>query len=155
LGQFGGLDVREQLGQQRIGPDPLLLVTPGLVLLAGGLVTLRLLPLGARVGAWLAARGRGAPALLAFAQVARSTRQFSRLALLLTLAVGLAVFALTFNASLDRNAADHAAYAAGGDLRLQSGSPARAYHFTTLDDRLAALPGVTAVTSLYRTSGLG
>src|SRR5262249_55188363 len=55
----------------------------------------------------------------------------------------------------DRNAADHAAYAAGGDLRLQSGSPARAYHFTTLDGRLAALPGVTAVTSLYRTSGLG
>jgi hypothetical protein len=92
--------------------------------------------------------------LLAFAQVARASRQFSRLALLLTLAVGLAVFALTFNASLNSNAADRAAYAAGGDLRLLLGSPIRAYYFTTLDKSMAMLPGVTAVTSLYRTDGV-
>ena len=57
LGQFGGLNIREQLGttDAQTGPDPLLLAAPALLLLAGALLTLRVFPLGAAIGARLAA----------------------------------------------------------------------------------------------------
>jgi len=111
LGQFGGLNVRAQLGlTTSLGPDPLQLITPGLLLVAGALVALRLFPLAARLGGWFAARGRGAVGQLTFAQVARASSRFTRLTLVLTLGVGLGLFALTFQTSLARNASDRAAY---------------------------------------------
>jgi len=150
LGQFGGLNIREQLGDANAqsGPDPLLLAAPGLLLLAGALVTLRLFPLGAALGARLAARGRGATAMLAFAQVARVSSAFGRLTLLLTLSVGVGVFALNYQSSLARNVADRAAYITGADelVTVGSGAPQDA----AMAKRLAALPGVQGVTGVFR-----
>jgi putative ABC transport system permease protein len=150
LGQFGGLNIREQLGDANAqsGPDPLLLAAPGLLLLAGALLTLRLFPLGAALGARLSAQGRGATGMLAFSQVARVSGAFGRLTLLLTLAVGLGVFALNYQASLARNIVDRAAYAAGGDelVRMSGGAPEPA----TMRKRLSAMPGVQTVTPVYR-----
>ncbi len=153
LSMYGGFDTRTRPGQAFAGRlDVLLLVTPALLLLAGSLVVLRLFPLGVRLGFHLASRARGATGLLTFAQVSRVTSQFTRLALLLTAAIGLGLFALTAGASLSRNDADRAAYIAGGDLRLPlqdayAGTPFAA----SLQARLAALPGVTGITPLYRT----
>lgn len=162
LGQFGSLDARSQLAQVGLtgsqsgvgqsAPDPLLLVTPALLLLAGGLLVLRLFPLTARLGAWLAARERGAAGMLAFSQIARVTTQFSRLTLLLTLSVALGLFALGFDTSIGVNATQHAAYETGGDLRISLDEIASASAFAnSLGVRYAQLPGVTAVTRLYRT----
>src|SRR5512142_2852450 len=101
LGQFGGTQTRVQLGSQ--GNSPLLLITPALLLLSGGLLLLRLIPLAASLGARVASRGRGITAMLAFAQIERTPARYSRMTLLLVLSVGLGLFALTFNASLAQN----------------------------------------------------
>ncbi|MGH2503391.1 MAG: FtsX-like permease family protein, partial [Ktedonobacterales bacterium] len=117
LGQFGGVSVRAQLPGG--ASSPLLLVSPALLLLAGALVTLRLAPMAAALGQRIAARGRGFSAMLAFAQVERTPAKYMRMTLLLTLAVGLGIFAISFNASLAQNVSDSAAYSVGASLRVQ------------------------------------
>jgi putative ABC transport system permease protein len=150
LGQFGGLNIREQLGNTdaQTGPDPLLLAAPALLLLAGALLTLRLFPFGAAIGARLAAQGRGATGMLAFSQVSRVSSAFGRLTLLLTLSVGVGLFALNYQASLGRNVADRAAYVAGADELVAVGSGAQP--LAKVNQRLAALPGVQGVTPIFR-----
>ena len=125
LGQFGGLDVRSQLGQTTTGPDILQLAAPALLLLAGALIALRVFPLAMSLGATIAARGRGATGLLAFAQVARGSSLFARLTLLLLLSVGIGFFALTFQSSLARASGDRAAFLAGADQTAPTPRPHR------------------------------
>ncbi|MGZ3679427.1 MAG: FtsX-like permease family protein [Ktedonobacterales bacterium] len=165
LGQFGSLNARAQLAQIGLAasqngpsgsgqgaPDPLLLIAPALLLLAGGLLVLRLFPLAARFGSWLATRERGAAGMLAFSQIARVTAQFSRLTLLLTLSVALGLFALGFDTSIKVNATQRAAYETGGDLRIALNEIASASAFAnSLGTSYAHLPGVTDITPIYRT----
>lgn len=149
LDQFGGIGTRQQLGSA--SSSPLLLVTPALLLLAGALIVLRIFPMGAALGARIAARGKGLTPLLAFSQVERSPRRYSRMTLLLVLAVGLGLFALTFDASLQQNARDRATYTAGADMRINvrygegNGRGAR------FAQQLAQMPSVLSVAQTYRT----
>ncbi|MFI5271643.1 MAG: FtsX-like permease family protein [Ktedonobacterales bacterium] len=150
---FGGLAVRSTLarGGTSQSPDPVLVAVPLLSLLAGTLLLLRLFPLVGTLGAWLAQRGRGAPGMLAFAQLSRGGGQFMRLVSLLTLCVGLGVFALGFGASLTQNAHDRAAYAAGGDMQVTLQEAVQKTPFARdVGARFARLPGVTAGTPIYR-----
>jgi putative ABC transport system permease protein len=148
LGQFGGVQTRQALGQP--SNSPLLLGAPALLLLAGALLLLRVFPLAAGWGARVASRGRGATGVLAFAQVARAPAGPSRLALLLALGVGLAVFAITFNASLAQNVSDRAAYQVGADLRLTQNFPEPPVTDARIEKELAAQPGVEGLTPVYR-----
>ncbi len=149
LSYFGTAGVRLLLGNGAAA-DPLLLVAPGLLLLAGALLVLRLFPLLITAGARLAARGRGATGLLALVQIARSPLHYARLVLLLMLAVGLGLFTLTFSASLAQSQADRAGYQAGADLRLVE-SPLNATP-AAFDQaqQLAGLPGVQVVSAARR-----
>lgn len=151
LGQFGGTQTRVQLGSQ--GNSPLLLITPALLLLSGGLLLLRLIPLAASLGARIASRGRGLTSMLAFAQIERTPGRYSRMTLLLVLAVGLGLFALTFDASLKQNVHDRAAYAAGADLRMMVNPQISAKRTDGYVSHLEGLPGVEHATPLYRTYG--
>ncbi|HEX6541722.1 MAG TPA: FtsX-like permease family protein, partial [Ktedonobacterales bacterium] len=151
LGQFGGTATRLALGAQ--ANSPLLLLTPALLLLAGGLLLLRLIPLLAGGGARLASRGRGLVLVLALAQIARTPARYGRMALLLVLAVGLGLFALTFEASLGRNVHDRTTYAAGADLRLTVNPQVPAYQMGAYLSHLENMRGVQAATPLLRTSG--
>jgi putative ABC transport system permease protein len=151
LSQFGGTSARLELGGQ--ANSPLLLLTPALLLLAGGLLLLRLVPLAARLGSRFASRGRGLTALLAFAQIERSPTRYARMILLLVLAIGLGLFALTFDASLARNVQDRTAYAAGADFRLMTTLPIAVKNTDSYLAQLKKLPGVIAATPLYRTAG--
>ncbi|HEV7129231.1 MAG TPA: FtsX-like permease family protein [Ktedonobacterales bacterium] len=148
LGQFGGEGTRAILGQG--ASSPLLLAAPALLLLAGALLLLRLFPLVATAGARLFTRGRGATGVLAFAQVARNPAGPSRLALLLALGVGLGLFALTFDASLQLSATDRAAYQTGADLRLQENHAEASKLDSQIQQRLLAIPGVTGISPAYR-----
>jgi putative ABC transport system permease protein len=152
FGQFGGLNLRAQLGQSAgQGPDPLLLATPRLLLLGGALLALRLFPLATAVGVRLAARGRGTVGLLALAQVGRAAGQFALLTLLLTLSVGLGLFALTYQISLSQSATDRAAYMTGGDERVVIRGEEYGTQLTApFQARFARMPGVEGVTPLYR-----
>lgn len=152
LGRFGSLDVREQLGQSATStPDPLQVAAPLLLLLAGALIVLRLLRPIATALARLAARGRGAVRMLAFSQVARASQTFTRLTLLLTFAVALSIFALTFRATLDRHAADRAAYAAGGDqLMMLAPIIQQSQYADLMRSHVGQLPGVRDATPVER-----
>ncbi|GEM_PF-761343 len=148
LGQFGSASVRLQLGSG--ASNLLLLLTPTLLLLAGALLTLRLVPMGAQFGERLASRGRGITALLSLAQVERSPGRYSRIILLLVLAVGLGLFAFSFSASLRQNTYDRVAYQVGADIRLtQHGAEVNGYG-NTVSAELARMPGVLNVTPVYR-----
>ncbi len=156
LGEFGTLGVRQQLagiGQASTAsssaPDLFQLAAPALLLFGGGLLVLRLFPLTTRAAAWVATRARGATSMLAFAQLARNGWQFSRLALLLTLAVALGVFALTFQSSIDTNALAQAKFLAGADQRLMLDTSAQSSN--SLQKQFAALPGVRGISPVYRT----
>ncbi|HEY1387736.1 MAG TPA: FtsX-like permease family protein [Ktedonobacterales bacterium] len=151
LSLFGGTNARLELGNQ--ANSPLLLLTPALLLLAGGLLLLRVVPLAARLGSRFASRGRGLTALLAFAQIERSPTRYARMTLLLVLAVGLGLFALTFDASLTRNVQDRTAYAAGADFRLMTTLPIAVNNTDSYLAQLRKLPSVVAATPLLRTVG--
>jgi putative ABC transport system permease protein len=150
LGQFGGTQTRLELGSQ--GNSPLLLITPALLLLSGGLLLLRLIPLAAGLGARIASRGRGITSMLAFAQIERTPSRYSRMTLLLVLAVGLGMFALTFDASLRQNVHDRTAYAAGADVRLMLNPQIDVKQTGSYVSHLETMPGVTNATPLYRTN---
>ncbi|HEX8732585.1 MAG TPA: FtsX-like permease family protein, partial [Ktedonobacterales bacterium] len=149
LGQFGDVSVRAQLPGG--ASSPLLLVSPALLLLAGALVTLRLAPLAAALGQRVAARGKRFSAMLAFAQVERTPAKYMRMTLLLTLAVGLGIFAISFNASLTRNIGDSAAYSVGSSLRVRQRVTEQQSFAETLQKTYASQPGVRAISPAYRT----
>lgn len=135
--------------------DPLMLLAPGLGLLAGGLLSLRLFPLlvlavGSLVGPVL-----GVPGLLALRQLTRRSGEASGLVLALTLATGLGAFASSTAATLDRNLADATAYALGADVRLQEmgayDEASGAWTLLPVDDHLA-VAGVEAAVRVLRVS---
>ena len=148
LAAFGGLGVREQLGNG--STSPVLFAAPGLLLLAGGLLALRAFPVVAGLGARVTARVRGATGMLAFAQIARSAGGAMMVALLLALGVGLGLFALTFGASLAHNAVDRAAYVVGADVRISESSTLTGGDASRVRDEMAALPDALGVTPVYR-----
>jgi ABC-type antimicrobial peptide transport system permease subunit len=150
LGQFGDTSVRAQLPGG--ASSPLLLLTPALLLLGGALLILRIAPLAASFGERLASRGRGLSAMLAFAQVERTPSKYLRMTLLLTLAVGLGIFAISFNASLQRNVSDTASYATGADLRVTQNFPETSAIAKRIEAAYHSQPGVQVVAPVYRTA---
>lgn len=149
LSQFGSAGVRAQLPGG--SSSPLLLLTPALLLLGGALLILRIAPLAASLGERIASRGRGLSAMLAFAQVERTPAKYLRMTLLLTLAVGLGIFAISFNASLSSNVADTAAYTTGADLRLTQNFPEPLVLAKRIEAAYQSRPGVQVVAPVYRT----
>ncbi|MGO8947379.1 MAG: FtsX-like permease family protein, partial [Ktedonobacterales bacterium] len=103
----------------------------------------------------LSAQRPGLTPLLAFSQVERNPSRYSRLALLLVLAVGLGLFALAFNSSLTTNGYDRAAYSVGSDIRFRAITDSDDDGLGTsgtsiLMQRLQNLPGVLGVTPVFR-----
>ncbi len=155
---FGGLTTRVLLNSQTGASqtpggqaDWIQLLAPTLMLLAGALLLQRALPWLLRLGAWLTARGRGATGMLAFAQVSRASGAFSRLTLLLTLAVGLGLFSLTFQTTIARGAHDNAYYLTGADEQVSIKPQSEGTQSTKgYAAKFAKMPGVEHVTPMYR-----
>ncbi len=78
-----------------LSADPILLLAPVLALVAGALLTLRLLPLAARLGDRVASRGRGLVMPVAAWQISRRTLRQAGPTLVGVLAVAAAVMALS------------------------------------------------------------
>jgi putative ABC transport system permease protein len=146
------MDTQTGVTQQPGGQADLIqLLAPTLMLLAGALLLQRVMPWLLRLGAWLTARGRGATGMLAFAQVSRASGTFSRLTLLLTLAVGLGLFALTFQTTITRGAHDNAYYLTGADERVSIKPQSEGTQSTLgYSAQFARMPGVESVTAMYR-----
>ncbi|MFD7326132.1 FtsX-like permease family protein [Streptomyces sp. NPDC059875] len=130
-----------------LGIDPLLVAAPALALLAGTVLTLRLLPPTARLAERRAAGGRGLPAALAGWQFSRRPLRGAGPVLLIVLAVAMGMLAIGQSASWDRSQEDRADFRTGTALRvLTSGAadPAQAGQFT--------LPGVRSVAPAHRST---
>ncbi|MFF3006205.1 FtsX-like permease family protein [Kitasatospora sp. NPDC057940] len=135
LSQYGGGLSTDSSG--RLGVDLLLVATPTLALCAGTLVVLRLLPLAARLGAHVAARGRGlGPALVGW-QLARRPARATGPVLLLVMAVATGVLALGQHATWTASQRDQAAFSTLGGLRISASHNA----LMGQGGRYGALPG--------------
>ncbi|MFF5100963.1 FtsX-like permease family protein [Streptomyces sp. NPDC000134] len=121
-----------------LGVDPLLVAAPALALLAGTVLTLRLLPPMARLAERRATGGRGLTAALALWQLSRRPARAAGPVLLLVLAVALGTLAIGQGASWDRSQDDQADFRAGAPVRVLgtgAAGPGRT-------EALAAVPGV-------------
>ncbi|MDT6985956.1 FtsX-like permease family protein [Streptomyces lusitanus] len=131
-----------------LGVDPLLVAAPALALLAGTVLTLRLLPLPARLAERRAARSRGLPGALAGWQLSRRPMRGAGPVLLLVLAVALGMLAVGQGSSWERSQDDQADFRAGTQVRVLShgtDGPGRGAAY-------AAVPGVRTASPAFRTS---
>ncbi len=105
------------------GIDWVLALAPALALAGGTILVLRLLPVAARAGDKLAARGRRLTASLAGWQFSRQPLRQGGAALLLVMAVATGTLALAQHESWTRSAADQAAFTTGADVRVDLAAP--------------------------------
>ena len=101
-----------------LGIDPLLVTAPALALLAGTVLTLRLLPPAAKLAERRAAGGRGLPSALAGWQLSRRPLRGAGPVLLLVLAVAMGMLAIGQGASWNRSQDDQADFRAGASIRV-------------------------------------
>ncbi|MEU6825608.1 FtsX-like permease family protein [Streptomyces atriruber] len=132
----------------RLGIDPLLVAAPALALLAGTVVTLRLLPPAARLAERQAEKGRGLPGALAGWQLSRRPLRGAGPVLLLVLAVAMGMLAIGQGASWDRSQEDQADFGAGAGIRVLGSRVPDGER----DRVFAALPGVRSVAPAARFS---
>ncbi len=132
-----------------LSSDPLLLASPALLTLAAAALVLRFYPMALRLAAVVAARVAGAPVVLGLWQVVRNPGAYTRLALLLMMAVAVGAFAASYSTTAERSFRDRAAFSAGADLRI-SLPYAEAGNNTALLGTLHALPGVAQATLVAR-----
>lgn len=124
--------------------DPVLVTAPALLLLAGAVLALRLLPLVAGLGERVASRSRSLVVPLGAWEVGRRPARASGAVLLLTLAVAVASFAQAFLGTWRTSQQEQADLAVGTDLRLDRlpGSPVEQ------SSQVAAIEGATAVSAV-------
>ncbi|MEU9853471.1 ABC transporter permease [Streptomyces sp. NPDC047974] len=128
------------------GIDPVLIAAPALALLAGTVLTLRLLPPAAKLAERRAARGRGLSAALAGWQFSRRPLRGAGPVLLLVLAVAMGMLAIGQSRSWERSQHDQADFRAGTALRVLGVGPGD----PTRSARLARVPGVREVAPVHR-----
>lgn len=130
-----------------LGIDPLLVTAPALALLAGTVLTLRLLPPAAKLAERRAAKGRGLPAALAGWQFSRRPLRGAGPVLLLVLSVAMGMLAIGQSASWNRSQSDQADFGSGASVRLVGGhgsGPAAAGAYSALEGVRQAAPAFRA-----------
>lgn len=98
--------------------DPVLVAGPAIMLLAGALLAVRLIPLLARLVERLGARSRGALLPLASWEVGRRSQRVIAAVLLLTLTLAVGTFSQTFLATWRLSQVDQAQLAIGAPVRV-------------------------------------
>ena len=132
---------------------PLSLVTPFFLIVGCLLLFLRIFPWLLRLGARLAARGRGAVSMLAFAQIARSPRQSLRLTMLLALAITFTIFTLVYNATEVEHIQKIVDYETGADISAQLFSNGAS--LSQVIQQYQGLPGVLSASAGRADQGYG
>jgi hypothetical protein len=124
--------------------DPVLVVAPALLLLAGAVLALRLLPLVTRVGERLASRSRSLISPLAAWEVGRRPGRAAGAVLLLTLALAVGSFSQSFLSTWRSSQIDQADLAGGADVRFDP----MARPVTEQADMVTSLPDVQAASAI-------
>lgn len=128
--------------------DPVLVLGPALCLLAGALASVRAVPVLARWAELLATGSRAIVAPLAAWEVGRRARRATGAVLLLTLALSVGTFGLSFLATWQASQQDQADVEVGTDVRASRlAQPPLAQPAA-----VSAVPGATAVAPVLRTA---
>lgn len=135
----------------RLGVDPVLVAAPALGLLAGAVVTLRLVPVAGRLAGRLAARRAGLVPALGAWQLGRRPTRTARSLLLLLLAVAIGTFASSYTGTWLRSQQDQADAIVGADLRVAPDRRPGALPDLALPGAYAGIPGVTSVAPVLDT----
>lgn len=98
--------------------DPILVAGPALVLVAGALLCVRLIPLASRVILRVGARARGSVIPLASWEIGRRSQRATAAVLLLSLALAVGTFGLSFLATWKQSQVDQATFAVGPPVRV-------------------------------------
>ncbi len=114
---------------------------PVLVLLAAGLLMMRILPLLTRLVFWLVARTGPAWSTVALARLARDPVLPSSLAVMIMISAALGVFGAVFQSSLTGSQSDQARHRVGGDVVLSGAGVA-----SLSIEELTLAPGVESAT---------
>ncbi|HET6561599.1 MAG TPA: FtsX-like permease family protein [Marmoricola sp.] len=125
--------------------DPLLVLAPALLLLAGCLGMLRALPVALAVAQPWAGRRRGLTGALAAWTVSRQLGRQVGPVLTVLLSASVVAFSLMWLSSWNRSAEDQAEFAAGADVRITDIGELG-------HEELSGLPGVTAVMPVARSA---
>lgn len=150
LKERGSLLTMDVLGG--MGMDPLLLITPILLLLAIAIVFLRLFPVIISLATRLSGYIKNTPVVLGLWYMARNPVHYTRLILLLIMASSVGMFSSTFLGTLERSFDERNLYASGGDARLESLNDQHSYK-KTLENRYLDIDGVEKVGIAYRDLG--
>jgi ABC-type lipoprotein release transport system permease subunit len=135
-----------------LGMDPLLLITPMLMLVAVAIVFLRIFPLLISLATRLSKYVGNAPFVLGLWYMARNPVHYSRLILLLVMAASVGMFSATFLGTLDKSYVERTMYTAGGDVRLTDLNN-RHSSKDSLEERYTSVEGVENVGVAYRNEG--
>ncbi len=104
----------------QLGVDPILVAGPALVLLAGAFLAVRLIPAAGLLTERIAAQARGAVVSLAAWEIGRRAQRATAAILLITLALAVGTFSLSFLSTWRQSQIDQSAFAIGAPLRLTS-----------------------------------
>ena len=103
--------------------DPILVAGPALMLLAAGLVCVRLIPASSRLLQRFGARTRGAAAPLAAWEIGRRSQRATAAVLLLCLTLAVGTFGLAFLETWRQSQVDQAEFAVGAPGRASGDDP--------------------------------
>lgn len=131
--------------------DPLLLLSPLLVIVAVGALMFRFLPFILGIfGRVLAATSGPAALTLGLWQMTRSPSRYTQLALLVVMAAAVGTFAATYGATTARSQEERARYDAGVDLRLQRLGRLDRFDTERIKQDLSSIPGVIEASGVFR-----
>lgn len=116
LTEQGSIVATELLGAVVV--DQLLLIAPGLMLVAAAMVILRLFPLAMKVASRLFSPWLPVDLVLGVWQMARNPAHYARLSLLIILTTGLGIFASSFGATLGLSFEQRVLHETGSPVRI-------------------------------------
>ena len=132
-----------------LGIDPLLVAAPAIGLLAGALLATRLVPRLGELAEAAFERATGLATAFLARQMGRRPLRYTRITLLLMLAVAMTTFAAAFAATWSDSQAAQAAYQTGADMRVTVANRPVAPAWS-LESTYKTIPGVTGVASAGR-----
>ena len=130
--------------------DPLLLLSPLLLILATGALLFRFLPLVLGLLSRLTRLAAGPGVALSLMQLTRNPARYSQLALLVVMAAAVGTFAATYSATTERSHEERAIFQTGADLRTSSLGDLDNASPRQIRESLAAIPGVEAAGAATR-----
>jgi FtsX-like permease family protein len=132
--------------------DPVLLLSPLLLIAAAGALIFRFLPLVLGLISRAVSLTAGPGVVLGLIQLTRSPARYTQLALLVVMTAAIGVFAATYSDTTDKSQTDRARFATGVDLRITDLGNLSRSTASEAAASLRSLPGVTNAAAAYRTT---